>query len=238
MHAPDRDPTRSVVRLRAARPLALEAGRIDHALLRADATQADVERMLGECAELGLRAAVLQPVWIPVAVRALSPTRVQVIAALDLPLGGGTTATVVRAAAEARQAGASEVEVMTKVGWLRSAMDIAYRMHLAAVVQGSDAPVRAVLEVGALSRGELALAVELCADAGVEGLVSSSGVDGSSPSEDAVRLLVERSAGRMPVTAAGGISDRRTAVGLLAAGADLLRTDAGPALLAAATSGP
>ena len=51
-----------------------------------------------------------------------------------------------------RQAGATELEVMTKVGWLRSEMDIAYRMHLGAVVQAVDgAPVSAILESGVLS---------------------------------------------------------------------------------------
>jgi len=204
------------------------ARRIQHTNVLPDATQADIERLLAECVEHDFHAAVVSPIWLARAVKTLAGTGVRVCTALDLPLGGETTATVVRAAAEARHAGAEEIDVMAKVGWLRSEMDIAYRMHLAAVVGAADgAPVKAVLETAMLSKGEMALAVELCADAGVSYLKNASGLNRGEASREVVRDLVRLARGRMKVKASGGIRTLEEAQALFTAGADLIGTSAG-----------
>jgi deoxyribose-phosphate aldolase len=210
------------------------ARRIQHTNVRPDATQADIERLLAECVAHSFHGAVVSPIWLARAVKTLDGTGVRVCTALDLPLGGETTATVVRAAAEARHAGAEEIDVMAKVGWLRSEMDIAYRMHLAAVVGAADgAPVKAVLETAMLRKGEVALAVELCADAGISYLKNASGLNGGNASPEAVRDLVRLARGRMKVKASGGIRTLQAAEALFAAGADLIGTSAGVQVLSA-----
>jgi deoxyribose-phosphate aldolase len=210
------------------------ARRIQHTNVRPDATQADIERLLAECVAHSFHAAVVSPIWLARAVKTLDGTGVRVCTALDLPLGGETTATVVRAAAEARHAGAEEIDVMAKVGWLRSEMDIAYRMHLAAVVGAADgAPVKAVLETAMLTKGEVALAVELCADAGISYLKNASGLNGGNASPEAVRDLVRLARGRMKVKASGGIRTLQAAEALFAAGANLIGTSAGVQVLSA-----
>ena len=121
---------------------------------------------------------------------------------------------------------------MAKVGWLRSEMDIAYRMHLAAVVGAADgAPVKAVLETVMLRKGEVALAVELCADAGISYLKNASGLNGGEASPEVIRNLVRLARGRMRVKASGGIRTLQAARDLLEAGADLIGTSAGVQLL-------
>lgn len=208
------------------------ARRIQHTNVRPEATQADIERLLAECVEHGFHAAVVSPIWLPLAVKSLGGTGVRVCTALDVPVGGETTATVVRAAGEARHAGAEEIDVMAKVGWLRSEMDIAYRMHLAAVVGAADgAPVKAVLETSMLTKGEMALAVELCADAGIAYLKNASGLNGGDTSPGVIADLIRLAGGRMKVKASGGIRTLDGARALLAAGADLLGTSAGVEIL-------
>src|SRR5919201_901887 len=95
---------------------------IQHANLRPEATRADIEQLLAECIEHGFHAAVVNPIWLPLAVRTLRGFPVKIGTALDSPDGGDTTATVARAASEARQAGAEQLDVMAKVGWLKSEM--------------------------------------------------------------------------------------------------------------------
>jgi deoxyribose-phosphate aldolase len=210
------------------------AARIQHTNLRPDATRADVERLLSECVEHGFQGAMVNPVWLPLAVKTLEGSGVAVCTALDFPIGGETTATVVRATAEARRAGAEEIDVMTKVGWLKSEMDVAYRQHLAAVVKAADGvPVKAMVESAMLTRHELALAVELCADAGVAYLKSSSGFDGGTATPDLVTELVRLAAGRLKVKAAGGIRTLEDAASLLEAGADLLGSSTSVAIATA-----
>src|SRR5438105_9289307 len=144
------------------------ARRIQHTNVRPNATRADIERLLEECAANGFHGAMVNPVWVPLAKRTLAGSGVRTCTALDFPIGGGTTPSVARAAAEARDLGADEIDVMTKVGWLRSGMESEYRDHLAAAVKAADGiPVKAMLEAVYLSRAELVRAVDLCADAGI-----------------------------------------------------------------------
>jgi deoxyribose-phosphate aldolase len=213
------------------------AARIQHTNLRPEATRADIERLLSECVEHGFHAAVVNPVWLPLAVRTLEGSGIRVCTALDFPTGGETTATVVRATAEAHRAGAEEIDVMTKVGWLKSEMDLAYRQHLAAVVKVAEGvPVKAMVEAALLTRHELALAVELCADAGVTYVDTSSGFNGGGATAKLVAKLAKVSAGRLRIKASGGIRTHDQAVGLLDAGADLLGTSTGMAVLAEASA--
>lgn len=206
--------------------------RIQHTNVRPEATQADVERLLAECLERGFHGAMVNPVWIPLAARILGGSNVRICTALDFPMGGGTTASVAGAAAEAREMGADEIDVMTKVGWLRSGMDAEYRDHLAAVVKATgEAPVKAMLEAVLLTPAELARAVDLCAEAGIAFVKNSSGFGGGNATPELTAELRRLAAGRVRVKVSGGIRTREDAEALLAAGADLLGTSAGVSIV-------
>ena len=203
------------------------AGRIQHTNVRADASQADIDRLLAECVEFGFHGAMVNPVWVPLASTAVRGSPVRVCTALDFPMGGGTTDAVTRAAAEAVRLGAQEIDVMTKVGWLKSGMESEYAAHLASVVAVvGRVPVKAMLEVALLTPTELARAVELCANAGVTYVKNSSGYGGGDASPAIVAQLVSLCGGRMRVKASGGIRTRELADALLEAGAELLGSSA------------
>jgi deoxyribose-phosphate aldolase len=203
------------------------AGRIQHTNVRPDASQADIDRLLAECVEFGFHGAMVNPIWVPLASTAVRGSPVRVCTALDFPMGGGSTDSVTRAAAEAVRLGAQEIDVMTKVGWLKSGMESEYAAHLASVVAVvGRVPVKAMLEVALLTPTELARAVELCANAGVTYVKNSSGYGGGDASPAIVAQLVSLCGGRMRVKASGGIRTRELADALLEAGAELLGSSA------------
>ena len=200
---------------------------LQHTNVRPDATRADIERLLSECVEHGFDGAMVNPIWVPLATEYLRGTGVHVCTALDFPMGGGTTASVSREVAEARDLGAEQIDVMTRPGWLRSGMLAEYRDHLAAVVRAAaDAPVKAMLEAALIDEDELARAVDLCAEAGVAYVKNSSGFGGGDASPELIARLHRLAAGRVRVKASGGIRTRETAERLLDAGADLLGSSA------------
>jgi deoxyribose-phosphate aldolase len=204
------------------------AAHIQHTNVRPEATGTDIERLLAECLEHGFNGAMVNPIWLPLAAATLKGSAVRVCTALDFPMGGATTASVIGQAAEAIRSGAQEIDVMTKVGWLRSGMEAEYRDHLAAVVSAAEgAPVKAMLEAGLLSRHELARAVELAVEAGVSYVKNSSGFGGGDATPKLISELRRLAAGRVAVKASGGIRTREDAQALLAAGADLLGSSAG-----------
>jgi len=211
------------------------AAHIQHTNVRPEASMADIEQLLAECLEHGFNGAMVNPIWLPLAAATLKGSSVRVCTALDFPMGGGTTATVTGAAAEALRSGAQEIDVMTKVGWLKARMEGEYRDHLAAVVSAAEgAPVKAMLEAALLTPDELARAVELAVEAGVSYVKNSSGFGGGDATPELVSELRRLAAGRVGVKASGGIRTREDAEALLAAGADLLGSSAGARIVTGA----
>ncbi len=202
------------------------AARIQHTNVAPDATREDIERLCNECAANGFDGAMVNPIWVSLASRLLAGTDVKVCTALDFPMGGGTTAAVASAAAEAAGLGAVEIDVMTKPGWLKTGMDDAYEAHLRAIVTAAGVPVKAMLEVARLSSGELVRAVELSVAAGVAYIKNSSGYGGGNATPAVVSELSRLAAGRVAVKASGGIRTADAASELLRTGAALLGASA------------
>lgn len=213
------------------------ARRLQHTNVRPDATRADIDRLIDECIRHGFDGAMVPPIWVPHTAARLEGTPVKVCTAFDYPMGGSTTRAVVSQAQDAFESGAEQIDVMTKVGWLKSGMHAEYRHHLAAIVDAAEGRVvKAMLEAALLTDAELAAAVGLCADAGISYVKNSSGYGGGNASPDVVRTLVGLADGRVRVKASGGIKTLEGAVDLLEAGADLLGASASVAIVSGATA--
>jgi deoxyribose-phosphate aldolase len=207
---------------------------LQHTNVKPDATREDIERLLGECIEHRFGGAMVNPIWVPLAFEALRGNRdTWICTALDFPMGGGTPASVARAAADARAAGAEQLDVMTKVGWLKSGMTVEYRDHLATAVEAFEGgPVKAMLECALLTEDELAMAVDLCADAGIAYVKNSSGYGGGDATPALIARLAQLARGRVQVKASGGIRTVDQATALIEAGASLLGSSASVAIVA------
>jgi deoxyribose-phosphate aldolase len=195
------------------------ASRIQHTLIRNGATRDDVLRHCRECLEYGFDAAMVAGDWLETA----RHTGVKVASALDFPVAAMTTAGRVAEARALVEAGADEIDVGCKVGWLRSGNVLEFRDDLAAVVRAAaPARVKAMLELPLLDGAERELAVALAVDAGVAYVKNaSSGAVGAATPEE-IAFLRDRAPASVGVKASGGIADYETAVALLHAGADLL----------------
>ena len=74
------------------RPVALRdsddlAGRIDHTLLKADATQAAIETLCAEARENGFASVCVNTRWVPLAAESLTGSDVMVCTVVGFPLG-------------------------------------------------------------------------------------------------------------------------------------------------------
>ena len=90
--------------------------------------------------------------------------------------------------------------------------------------------VKAILETTILTNEEKRLAGEICLDAGVAYLKTSTGWFGGATVED-VKILKEITRGQIGIKASGGISTYQQAIALIEAGATRLGTSRGVDLL-------
>jgi len=219
------------------------ARRIEHTLLRAEATEADVLRLCDEARAHGFHAVCVNACRVALAAEALAGSGVAVCAVAGFPLGATTTATKAAEAAGAVRDGASEVDVVVNLGWLLDGRQGDVAAEVAAVRAAieavrPDALLKAILETALLPNALKAAAAEAAVRGGAAFVKTSTGMHRAGGATEAdVRLLRDAVAGRAGIKASGGIADASFALALVVAGADRLGSSAGPALIAGLDAG-
>ncbi len=203
---------------------------IDHTLLAPAATSEQILRLCDEADRYGFAAVCIYPVHVLTAVERLHNKKTKVCTVIGFPSGATTSATKLYEAQEAVENGAHELDVVINLGWLK--MGETRRLHedIAAIVELTGQPVKAILEMSLLTAAEKRLAAEVCLDAGVQFLKTSTGWQGGATVED-VKLLRKMGGDRIGIKASGGIRTPEQAIDLVEAGATRLGTSRGIEIL-------
>ena len=207
------------------------AARLDHSLLRPEATVSDLERHLAECIELEVAAACISPWMVERAVEILADSPVAVCTVIGFPLG---TQSVESKAAEAREMsrlGVHELDMVLNRGLVLSGRIEEALAEVAEVAEAApEAIIKVILEMNELPEQLTAPLAEGCRDAGADFLKTGSGFFG--PATVAQVKALKRAAGMdLGVKAAGGIRTLDEAMALIAAGAERLGTSNGADIL-------
>lgn len=205
---------------------------IQHTRIDVGVTRDEIIAHARECLRYGFNAAMVPGSWVPVVAAELAGTGVEVASALDFPTVGVTSSAGKAAeAAELVRLGATQLDIGVQIGWLKSGMFDEFREDIAGVVRAAGVPVKVMLELPLLSDAEREAAVELSMDAGAAYLKNASAGSVEIANPASIRYLVERARDGVRVKASGGIKSYPQAVGLLEAGAVLLGTSAGIAIV-------
>ncbi|MCH9056643.1 deoxyribose-phosphate aldolase [Parathermosynechococcus lividus] len=196
---------------------------IDHTQLDPLATTAAIDQCCAEAEQFKFATVCVMPVWVKRAVDYLHRTSVKVCTVVGFPSGAHTSETKLYEAQQAVEAGATELDVVLNLGWLKDGHTEAVYRDIAQICSETGVTVKAILETAVLTEDEIAVAVEICLDAGVAFLKTSTGWRGGATVAD-VKLLKRLSRDRVGIKASGGIRSREQALDLLAAGATRLGT--------------
>jgi len=148
---------------------------IDHTLLTPAAQTEQILQLCDEAERYGFATVCIYPVHVSTAVERLHNKRPQVCTVIGFPSGATTSATKLYEAQEAVDNGADELDVVINLSWLK--MGDTRRLHadIAAIVELTGQPVKAILETALLTLDEKRLAAEVCLDAGARFLKTSTG---------------------------------------------------------------
>ncbi|MBN3929815.1 deoxyribose-phosphate aldolase [Streptomyces verrucosisporus] len=208
---------------------------IQHTRIDPDATRDDMAAHAREAAAHGFNAAMVPASWLPVVAAELRGTGIEVASALDFPtVGVMTSAGKAAEAAEIARLGATQLDIGVQIGWLKSGMYDDFREDIAGVVRASGLPVKVMLELPLLTDAEKEAAVELAMEAGAAYLKNASSGQIETANPTSVRYLVDRARDGVRVKASGSIKSYRQGLELLRAGASLLGTSAGVAIVTGA----
>jgi len=198
------------------------AALIDHTILRADATRADVVKVCREARQYSFASVCINPFWVPLVRAELAGTPVKVCTVVGFPLGANSTESKATEAAIAVRDGAQEVDMVINVGALKSGDQDAVKADIAAVAKAAHAGgaiLKVILETSLLNDTEKAIACVLAKAAGAEFVKTSTGFSTAGATAHDVALMRKAVGPEMGIKASGGIRSLQDLQAMTAAGA-------------------
>jgi len=219
------------------------AGKIDHTILKPEATRLDIGGTTQEGLEYGFAAVCVAGVFVKQVALLLGSSRVRTCAVVGFPQGTSSTPAKAFEAVMAVKDGAAEIDVVAHLPNLLEHHGDAVYAELAEIVKAarsarSDVVVKVIIESALLlslgpDRGEgaIATACQAIRQSGGDFVKTSTGFHpAGGASIEAVKLMKKHGQG-LKIKASGGIRDLKTARAMLDAGADRLGLSASVAIL-------
>jgi len=206
------------------------AGLVDHTLLKAEASEKEIEKLCAEAAQYHFASVCVNPTWVRAAACHLRGTGVAVCTVVGFPLGA-TLADV--KAYETRRVildGAREVDMVINVGALKSGDDCAVEYDIRSVVEAAHEHgvlVKTIIETALLTDEEKVRACLAAKAAGADFVKTSTGFAKSGATVADVALMRRAVGGEMGVKAAGGVKGIEDARAMVEAGATRIGASVG-----------
>ncbi|HXH29725.1 MAG TPA: deoxyribose-phosphate aldolase [Bacteriovoracaceae bacterium] len=202
---------------------------IDHTLLKADATAAQIEKLCLEAREHAFASVCINSYFVKAAVKLLEGCPVKVCTVVGFPLGASTMETKRFEAMKAVADGSREIDMVMNISAAKS-RDWQYVFEdmssLVKVCHHQGAIVKVILETSLLNLDEKIRACELAVKAQVDFVKTSTGFANGGAATHDVKLMRSIVGFDIGVKASGGIRDAETAKAMIEAGATRLGTSA------------
>ena len=208
---------------------------IDHTLLKADCTLADIERLCSEARDQQFAAVCVPPYFVAKAAGLLEDTPVKVATVIGFPLGYAPTVAKVAEIQRAIEEGADEFDVVINLAALKSKDWNHVRSDLDRMVTAChlrSKHIKVIIESGLLSREEIVQVCEILNDLKPEFAKTSTGFNGTGAEIEAVQLMRKHLNADIQIKASGGIRTAEATKAFIEAGATRIGTSSGLVIVA------
>ena len=201
---------------------------IDHTILKATASSADVQKLCEEAIEHEFYSVCVNGCYVADAKHLLQGTDVKVAAVVGFPLGAMTTASKVFEAKEAIENGASEIDMVINVAKLKDGEFnyVENEIRLIKEAIGNNV-LKVIIETCYLTDEEKVKACELSLVAKADFVKTSTGFGTGGATYEDVKLMKSVVGDNAKVKASGGVRDKETAQKYVDLGAERLGTSSG-----------
>ena len=206
---------------------------IDHTLLKATATIADIETLCKEAVEYDFYSVCVNSGYVTTAKKFLAGTDIKVCSVVGFPLGAMSAKAKYFETGEALSDGADEIDMVLNVGLLKSgevnkALDEIISLKRCV---GENRVLKVILETCYLTDEEKRLACRMALDAKADFVKTSTGFGSGGATLADVKLMKECVQDKAKIKASGGIRDYETAMQYVNLGVQRIGTSNGIAIL-------
>ena len=201
---------------------------IDHTILKATASNADVQKLCAEAIEHKFYSVCVNGCYVADAKQLLQGTDVKVAAVVGFPLGAMTTAAKVFEAKEAVENGASEIDMVINVAKLKDGEFEYVENEIRQIKEAiGENVLKVIIETCYLTDEEKVKACELSLVAKADFVKTSTGFGTGGATYEDVKLMKSVVGDNAKVKASGGVRDKETAEKYVELGAERLGTSSG-----------
>lgn len=205
---------------------------IDHTLLKAIATREDIISLCEEAKEYKFKSVCINGCYVSLAGEQLAGSEVEICAVVGFPLGAMSFDAKVFEAKQAVRDGASEVDMVLNIGFLRSRKLEQVEQEIRAVKSAIGKGIlKVILETCYLTSEEIMLASGLAVKANADFVKTSTGFGTAGANLEGIELIKKAVNGRAKIKASGGIKNLDTALTYIEAGVDRIGTSSGIAIV-------
>ena len=205
---------------------------IDHTLLKADASQEQIETLIEEAKKYDFASVCVNPTWVNFAAQALKATYVKVCTVIGFPLGANTPELKAFETSDAIQNGANEIDMVINIGALKSRnFDLVERDIRAVVEAAKGTLVKVIIETCLLTDDEKVKACQIAQKAGADFVKTSTGFSTGGATVVDVALMRKTVGPDMGVKASGGARSYEDALAFIKAGATRIGASSGVAIM-------
>ncbi len=198
--------------------------RVDHTLLAQGATWKEIKAICDDGIKYGCASVCIPASYVKQAAEYVAG-KIAVCTVIGFPNGYDTTAAKCFEASDAVDNGASEIDMVINIGWVKDGL---YDKVLSEIrdVKGHcrGKLLKVIIETCLLTDAEK---IELCrvvSESGADYIKTSTGFGGGGATREDVALFKKHVAPHVKIKAAGGIADLNDAKDFIALGADRLGT--------------
>lgn len=209
------------------------ASYIDHTMLKPEADKASIIQLCEEARQYEFRTVCVNSQWVGLCKDILQGSGVGISAVCGFPLGANLADVKAFEAQQAVATGATEIDMVLQIGWLRSGEYDGVMRDITQVVKAvkDQTVVKVIMETGLLTDEQKMMACQLTEQAGADYVKTSTGYGPGGATIHDIRLLRAHVSDHIGVKASGGVRDLEAAKAMIEAGATRIGTSAGIAIM-------
>lgn len=199
---------------------------IDQTNLKQDASETDIIKLVEEQRKYKFRSICIAPSFLQVARKNLQ--NIYLTTVIAFPNGYASTEAKIFEAKDAIKNGANDLDIVSNIGRIKMRDYDYLSKEVNALREITKSHIlKFIIETSFLNKEDIYFITNILVENGVDYVKTSTGFTKSGAKLDDVKFIKENFDGKIKIKASGGISDYKTAVDFIGAGADVIGTSHG-----------